>query len=126
MTSRPAKRSGSQSEVPFRKVISQCIPTCYRCAAAIRQILAAGPARLQPFRFPALRALGGGTRRQTRPAGYRVGGANDVHSGGRVALEGGVRLIRVVDNAGHDDRRRAVLEQVRALGEPVPYLLVLQ
>ena len=49
------------------------------------------------------------TLRQARPTFDRVHRTNDVHARDRVALEGGIRLIRVVDDAWHDDRRRAVL-----------------
>jgi hypothetical protein len=51
----------------------------------------------------------GPTLRQVRPSFDGVHRTNDVHARGRVALEGGIRLIRVVDDARHDDRRRAVL-----------------
>src|ERR687887_1557785 len=83
-------------------------PSRYRWTGVIRQWLTAG------------------TRRQARPAGHRLGGANDVHAGSRVALEGGIRLVGVVDDSGNDDRRRAVLEQVGALGEPISRALVRQ
>ena len=52
-----------------------------------------------------------------------VGRADDVHSGRGEALERRVRLVRVVDRARDDHRRRAVLEQVDALGE-LPCLAV--
>src|SRR5712691_12902666 len=54
--------------------------------------------------------LGRGTLRQPWPTLDRVGRANNVHTCGGVALESGVRLVRVVDDARHDDRGRAVLE----------------
>ena len=49
-----------------------------------------------------------------------------MHSGGRVALEGGIGLVGVVDYFGDDDRRGAVLEQVGALSEPDADLLFFQ
>src|SRR5439155_4438130 len=46
-----------------------------------------------------------------------LGRADDVHARVGEAGEGGVRLRREVDRARHDDRRRAVLEQVQARGQ---------
>src|SRR6266511_1827116 len=51
------------------------------------------------------------------PALERLGRLDNVHTGGREALEGRVRLVRVVDNARDDDGRRAILEQIDPLGE---------
>src|ERR671932_738362 len=56
-----------------------------------------------------IHARSGPTLCQALPTFDRVHRTNDVHARGRVALEGGIRLIRVVDDAWHDDRRRAVL-----------------
>ena len=86
---------------------------------------ARGPSRIrveQAFLLPPLRRSS-----CSGPARSRSGrSTDDVHAGGRVALEGGIRLFRVVDDAGHDDRRRAVLEQVGALGEPPRSVVVLE
>ena len=49
------------------------------------------------------------TLRQARPTFDRVHRTNDMHARRRVALEYGIRLIRVVDDAWHDDRGRAIL-----------------
>jgi hypothetical protein len=51
----------------------------------------------------------GPTLCQARPTFDRVHRTNDMHARGRVALEGGIRIIGVVDDAWHDHRRRAVL-----------------
>src|SRR5215208_3414645 len=72
------------------------------------------------------RAGSGRTLRQARPTLDRVHRTNDVHARGRVALEGGIRLIRVVDDTRYDHRGGAVLEEVGALGKPLPCDLVLQ
>src|SRR5215212_1092328 len=66
------------------------------------------------------------TLRQARPTFDRVHRTNDVHARSRVALECAIRLIRVVDDAWYNDRRRAVLQQVGALGKSLPGSLLLQ
>src|SRR5215216_5731475 len=66
------------------------------------------------------------TLRQARPTFDRIHRTNDVHARSLVALECAIRLIRVVNDAWYNDRRRAVLQQVGALGKPLPGSLLLQ
>src|SRR5215216_6819097 len=66
------------------------------------------------------------TLRQARPTFDRIHRTNDVHARSLVALECAIRLICVVNDAWHDDRRRAVLQEVGALGKPLPGSLLLQ
>src|SRR5919107_6190572 len=66
------------------------------------------------------------TLRQARPTFDRVHRTNDVHARSLVALECAIRPIRVVDDAWHNNRRRAILQEVGALGKPLPCSLLLQ
>src|SRR2546429_231970 len=57
------------------------------------------------------------------PARGGGGGAPRVRAGGGVALDRGVRLVRVVDHARHAHGRRAVLEEIRGGREPLAHVV---
>src|SRR5829696_8304553 len=68
----------------------------------------------------------GHASRSSRPTFDRVHRTNDVHARSRVVLECAIRLICVVDDAWHNNRRRAVLQEVGPLGKAFPGSLLLQ
>src|SRR5215216_591526 len=66
------------------------------------------------------------TPRQARPTFDRLIRTNNVHARARVALERSIRLICVVNDPWHHNRRGAVLQEVGALGKAFPGSLLLK
>src|SRR5678815_5621419 len=55
---------------------------------------------------------------QSRPARDGIRGANDMHAGLSETAKRGIRMLRIVDNTGDNDRRSAILKQVDLAREP--------